>query len=191
LTEAQMWKVGGAWYALPVYIQEGFETVFDFQIDRDGRDGFAFVIQNYSLAALGSNATYIGYNIPNSIAVEFDTYRNSGLGDTNANHISVQTRGTETNSPDHQYSLGYNDTIPPISDNKKHTAKVVYVPGQLSVFVDDIPALDVRVDLGSVLSLYDGHAFVGFTASTRGGLVETHDILYWSFASAGTPVGDD
>ncbi len=190
LTEAEQFKVGGAWYAFPVRVDGGFETVFDFRIDRDGRDGIAFVIQNNSLAALGSTAQYIGYNIPNSLAVEFDTHRNGGYGDTNANHISIQTRGTLTNSPNHAYSLGYSDTIPALSDNQVHTAKIVYGRGRLSVYIDNMqaPVLNVMVDLAETLSLHNGHAFVGFTASTRAGLVETHDIMAWSFAS--TPGGN-
>jgi len=195
LTEAQKNKVGGAWYALPVYVQGGFETEFDFRIDQDGADGFAFVIQNSSLSDLGNNGPWLGYNIPNSIAVEFDTWRNRAYGDTNANHVCVQTRGTLTNSPDHQYSLGCNDDIPPLSDNQPHTAKIVYVAGQhlqLSIFFGDIEEanLIVPLDLENILSLTDGRAFVGFTAAT-GGAVETHDILSWSFASAEAPAGDD
>lgn len=187
LTEAQQNKVGGVWYPLPVYVQEGFDTTFDFQIDRDERDGFAFAIQNSSLTALGNNGLWMGYNIPNSIAIEFDTWRNSGYGDTNDNHISVQTRGILTNSPDHKYSLGWSDSIPLLSDNESHTAKIIYTHqthGILNVFVDDMqsPALIVEVNLGDVLSLMDGQAFVGFTAST-GGASETHDILRWSFTS--------
>jgi hypothetical protein len=193
LTEAERHKVGGAWYALPVHVHEGFQTEFDFRIDRDGAHGFAFVIQNTDRMALGWQGWCLGYNIPNSIAIEFDTQAN--WPGESVNHLSVQTRGLETNSHEDEYSLGLTESIPFLSDNKRHRAKIVYVPGQLSVFILDTqgrvkePALTVAVDLGDILSLTDGHAFVGFTAST-GGAVETHDILRWSFASTAVPPGN-
>jgi len=180
LTKAQPSLVGGAWYALPVYVQEGFETVFDFQIDQDGAEGFAFVIQNIGLAAIGTHGYFMGYDIPNCIAIEFDTHRTWPY--ENANHISIQTRGVEQNSPQHEYSLGLTDAIPFISDGYIHTVKIIYMHGELSVFVDNMQeaALTVPVDMENVLSLTDGNAFVGFTASTWY-LAETHDILRWSF----------
>lgn len=188
LNETQPWQVGGAWYALPIHVQRGFITVFDFCIDRDTSDGLAFVIQNAGLAALGTNGGYLGYNIPNSIAVEFDTWRNGGFGDPNPNHLSIHTRGLAENSPHHQYSLGSSDSIPFLSDNKIHTVKIIYVQGLLRVYVDDLryPALTVSVDLEKVLSLTDERAFIGFTAST-GSLFETHDILRWAFVSTAMP----
>jgi len=182
LTEAQPSLAGGAWYALPVYVQEGFETVFDFQIDQDGAEGFAFVIQNTGLAVLGTHAYFVGYDIPDSIAIEFDTHRTWPY--ENANHISIQTQGVEQNGPQHEYSLGSTDSIPFLSDGQIHTVKIIYLFGRLSVFVDNMQeaALTIPVDLENVLSLTDGHAFVGFTAATSH-LMETHDILRWSFGS--------
>jgi len=190
LTEPETNKSGGVWYVLPVHVQGGFETVFSFRIDRDGAEGFAFVVQNTSTMALGTYAYFLGYNIPNSIAVEFDTWRTWGY--ENANHISVQTRGLETNDPHHEYSLGSTESIPFLSDNEVHTIKISYIPGQLCIFMGDSieqmgePVLTVSVDLENIMSLTNGRAFVGFTAATRGN-VETHDILQWSFVSTGTP----
>lgn len=187
LTEANPGLVGGAWYALPAYVQEGFDTTFDFQIDRDSADGFAFVIQNVSPAVLGWGGSSQGYGgIRNSLAVEFDTWRNGGLGDPNDNHVSVQTRGLEANSCYHTYSLDCATLKSSISDNKVHTVKITYTPGELSIsifFDDDMQMLTVYdVFLENILSLMDGHAFVGFTAATGGGS-ETHDILRWLFVS--------
>ncbi|MBN2183030.1 MAG: DUF1565 domain-containing protein [Sedimentisphaerales bacterium] len=181
LTQAQPSIAGGAWYPLPVYIQEGFETAFDFQIGQDGAEGFAFVIQNSGLVALGTPAYYLGYDIPNSIAIEFDTQRTWSY--ENSNHISIQTRGTEQNSPGHEYSFGSSDSIPFISDGYTHTAKIVYTCGELSIFIDNLqePAMTIAIDLENTLSLTDGTAFVGFTASTWH-ITEIHNILRWSFA---------
>ncbi len=191
LTKAKVWRVGGAWYAFPVNVLNGFETVFSFRIDRDGSDGFAFVIQNDNLSSLGNYGVYMGYNIPNSIAIEFDTWKNTELGDLSHNHISVQTHGTEINGPQSDYTLGYSD-IPFFSDNLVHFVRISYVPHHLSVFMGDSlgqmdePVLSISLDLESIMSLTNGKAFIGFTAGT-GGRGETHDILQWSFVSTGTP----
>ena len=66
-----------------------------------GGDGFAFVIQNTSSTALGLTNSYMGYEISNSLAAEFDTWRNSnflGLEPSN-NHVGVQSAGTGVNNP--------------------------------------------------------------------------------------------
>ena len=72
-----------------------------------GADGFTFVIQNSDSSlfggggssALGSTGGGLGYaGIPNSLAVEFDTWFNPVLGDPNGNHISVHTAGTLQNT---------------------------------------------------------------------------------------------
>jgi hypothetical protein len=123
--------------------------------------------------------------------VEFDTTQNppeefGGMrGDPNANHLSVQSRGTMPNSADPTYSLGTITTIPVLSDGKVHRAKVTYVPGTLTIFLDDFtkPVLTVPVDLATTLRLADGQAWVGFTAAT-GGRSQVHDIRALSFTGA-------
>ena len=69
-------------------------------------------------------------------------------------------------------------------------ARVVYAPGALSVFLDDLtnPALTIpNLDLSRLLLLDNGSAWVGFTAGT-GAAWENHDILAWQFGPAGVPV---
>ena len=105
-------------------VREGFDTTFTFRISSPsqkcdvmedvytmcrsrGADGFAFVIQNDNIEALGTGGKGIGYEgIRNSIAVEFDTYYNYENLDSYENHISVQTRGWRyPNHSNHSYSL--------------------------------------------------------------------------------------
>jgi hypothetical protein len=192
---------GSAWFITQQFIRDGFATRFQFQIaDLDsvapdcegitGGDGFAFVIQNESVSALGFAGGALGYggsepvplpgdSIANSLAVEFDTWCNDNLNDPNGNHISVHTRGTEPNSADHALaSLGSTTTIPNMSDGNVHTVKIVYIPGTLSIFLDDLitPVLIISVDLATTLSLSRGRAWVGFTAGVAAAF-ENHDIL--------------
>jgi hypothetical protein len=204
LTADQEGQAGAAWLPAKQFIQGGLAATFQWQISRNGQeeggDGFAFVVQNASGLALGDGGGGIGYNgIPNSLAVEFDTLQNppgefeGELGDPNDNHISVQTRGTLPNSAGPTFSLGTTTTLPLLTDGSVHNAKVAYVPGTLTVFMDDPakPVLTVPVDLGTILRLGNGQAWVGFTAAT-GGRSQAHDILSFSFvAIEGAQLGVD
>jgi hypothetical protein len=203
LTADQERQAGAAWLPAKQSVQGGFEATFQWQISRpgqaEGADGFAFVVQNASVLfprglALGDGGDGISYSgIPNSLAVEFDTLQNppeefgGQLGDPNNNHISLQSRGTLPNSADPTFSLGSTTQGPPaiplLADGNVHTTKVAYVPGTLTIFLDNLtrPVLTVPVDLGTTLSLDNSRAWVGFTAAT-GGRSQAHDILSFSFA---------
>jgi hypothetical protein len=180
---------GSVWMSAKQPVAGGFQTTFEFQITEPGfvgADGFAFVIQNVDAAALGDTAnggSGIGYSdLPNSLAVEFDTYRNDDLGDPNDHHISVHTNGVGPNGPDERLSLGLPADIPFLKDGLPHWARITYQPGILQVFVDTLTSavVSVPIDLSNRLLLGDGTAWVGFTAAT-GADYETHDILVWGF----------
>ena len=205
VTEAAPDHAGSAWHDTKHDVAGGFETTFEFQITNPGQlnvgeaggDGFAFVIQNASATAFtskGDTGFYMGYEIENSLAVEFDTFDNffwttAPALEPNNNHVGVQSRGTAENTASFSAAtadayLGSATVAPNLSDGAVHTGKVVYAPGTLSVFVDDLDnaVLTVSVDLDALLALDGGSAYVGFTA---GGdtAYENHDILSWSFAS--------
>lgn len=119
-----------AWFTLQQPLNVGFTTYFKFQIHVAGicctpGDGLAFVIQNaattdasYGAAGAGVTARGVGFGgvgyagIPNSLAVEFDTVTNAW--DPNANHVAVQSCGTNTNGPVHNpgtYTIGSNHNV--------------------------------------------------------------------------------
>jgi hypothetical protein len=191
LTSASANKVGGVWFGTKRFLQDGFETIFQFQITGAGGDGpgegFAFVIQNNAVPALGPAGGGLGYGgMPNSLAVEFDTFSNINFTDAAANHISIQSRRGFPNSADHSASLGVaTNGLPAFADGNIHTARIVYGAGTLEVFVDDLTnaVLSVPLELETVLSLDNGQAWFGFTAAT-GGAFGNHDLLNWSFATA-------
>jgi hypothetical protein len=166
-------QAGALWCTAQQSVQGGFETTFEFQ--GVGADGMAFVIQNSSEQALGSIGADLGYNFANNLAVEIDAYINPQF-DPWYNHISIQSRGTNINSPDMTYSLGYAD----ITQNG--TMKISYIPGTMKVFVNNMvnPLLVASVDIGSLLNLNSGKAWVGFTGTT-GESYDTHSISSWSF----------
>ncbi len=178
LVPARGWQGGAAWFRTKQRVADGFECTFSFQVSEPGSnrpfvpgaDGIAFVLQNSSISE-GGRGGGIGYEgIVNSIAVEFDTYDNNPEGnpEPNGNHVSVQTRGREPNSPLQEFSLGSTKAIPNLKAGARHIAKVRYQAGELQVFVDDLhnPVLTVAVRVDSLLNLDDGRCWMGFTAAT-------------------------
>jgi hypothetical protein len=206
LTFSAPYQRGAVWLAGKQPIANGFQTTFQFRIAgiggiveqspfglQAGGDGFAFVIQNYSVPVVGPFAGFLGYHgIPNSLAVEFDTWWNGepGFLDPNGNHVSVHTRGVAPNSVSESASLGQATQIPFLKDGATHVAQISYTPGALQVFVDDmtVPVLTIpNLNLASLLSLDNGSAWMGFTAGT-GAAYEAHDILAWQIGGTGLPV---
>lgn len=106
LTPAVSGLGAAAWFHSLQPVTAGFSTTFQFRISDlgfGGADGFAFVVQRSSLFELRGGGGAIGYHgIPNSVAIEFDTWQNfddlDGFGgDPNDNHISVHSNGRFSN----------------------------------------------------------------------------------------------
>jgi hypothetical protein len=153
-------ETSASWFALQQKVNSGFTTYFKFQIHTAAiccspADGFAFVIQNSSTSALGSGFGGLAYaGIPNSVAVEFDTFQNSW--DPSANHVAVQSCGTQPNSAMHNgnclVASGINSNIPHLgvtcgtstcADGTPHEVVIEYTPptsgignGTLVVWID-------------------------------------------------------
>ena len=203
LTPAKGDRSGAVWFREKQSVASGFETTFQFQLTHQGglghgADGFAFVLQDAGPEALGGRGSAGGFAvadptfdhrereraIPWSIAVFFDTYRNEEEGDPSANYIAFCTYGkpSETRWPAPRLAFTPNLSVQ-LKDRNVHTARILFQPPVLSLFLDDSPApvLESTVDLSLVVDR-QGSAWVGFTASTGGGY-ENHDILNWSFTS--------
>src|SRR5664279_964725 len=166
-------ETGSAWFEIPSQpnpnagqqvVNTGFTTYFKFQIHAAAicctpGDGFAFVIQTASPTALGSGFGGMSYaGIPNSLAVEFDTFQNTNLLDPNSNHVAVQSCGTGANAASHipgncLVGSGISTNIPHLgvtcgtsgacTDGVPHEAVIEYTPpasgignGTLAVFID-------------------------------------------------------
>ena len=199
MTRAQAYQRAAIWYGEKQYVKDGFTTTFQFQIREASAvsaDGIVFVIQNDNSSVIGASGGHLGYGhsdgwetthegedraIHNCIAIEFDTFENGEFGDPDADHISIHTNGMYPNSSDHVYSLGSETAALDFSDGKIHTAKIIYVPGKLSIYLDSFvePVLAVSVMMTETLGLDSGAAWLGFTAAT-GGVVQHSTLLSWT-----------
>src|SRR5581483_5622242 len=191
LTDNKGSETSSAWYPYELPVATGFTTSFQFQITSTTSlaDGFAFVIQANpnGTSVLGTTGAggYIGYDgIPNSVAVEFDTFQNGNFGDPASPHIGIQSKGTAANSADHNTaSLAGPVVGANFADGAVHTATITYSAGTLSVFLDNspTPVVTAAVNLGTWLNLDGGtSAYVGFTAAT-GSAMENSDLLSWTW----------
>ena len=188
LTEARNWQAGSAFGAVPIPIDEfsSFQVEFQFQISGgdgpNGADGIALVLQNSQdgAAALGNNGSGIGFEgIDKSLAIEFDTYQNTG--EINANHVSVVANGNQF-SP-----LATNAYSGDLNGGTAIRAWIEYNGNTnlLAVYVanDDqkpaSPLMTTSVDLAAVVG---NQMFVGFAGAT-GGKNNAQQILDLSFSS--------
>lgn len=193
LTKDERSQIGGAWFsAQKQLVALGFETRFEFRMT-NGSHGLAFAIQNHSASSLKASAANLGYNgLPNSLVVEFDVAADRYGRETASNHVSIHTGGRGFNFTTERDSLvDAADTRRHgvrLNDGRIHHARIHYVPGELSVFLDDVPepVVEVEIDLAEILELDAGRAWVGFTAATHIRDMQTHEIVNWSFSSTGS-----
>ncbi len=188
LTPQQPRYHGGAWHNVPQVVAASFETEFEFKVDAggaEGSDGFAFVIQNDSAGAFGGLGGGNGYTgVPNSLAIEFDTFQN--VEDPDNNHVAIHSNGVERNSRDLNAILAIAAPTFNINDGQQHHVRVSYVPGLLSVYLDhgSEPTVTANVDFAGLLNLNAGRAWLGFTGIS-GGTGQSQEILNWTFSSSG------
>jgi len=216
---SQAWT-GSAWYTTQQPVSGPFSTTFTFQLTGAGEsspgDGIAFVIQNSATTALGPEGCGIGFGmtincpvpygpqggIPNSLAIEFNTFQNYNV-DPSSSDVTIQNcSGTGANSIDPSCSLGVKDLTTlqnPINlaDGNVHSATITYAPSSLSNCgpnqtttcssidvildgkVDLFPGNSVLFNLSSI-GLNNGAAWVGFTGATYAA-INNQDILSWTF----------
>ncbi len=188
LTNGGASQAGSAFWDSPVGIQT-FSTDFLFQLSGTGllADGITFTIQNDAPTALGPVGGGLGYGaglpgrppgIPNSIAVKFDMWSNSGEGnDTTGLYINgasptvpaIDLTGTGivlTNGDTFNGHISYDGTTLYLT-----ITDLVTGASATRTFVIDIPNT-----IGGTA------AYVGFTGGT-GGLTASQKILTWTFTA--------
>ena len=194
---------GSAWFNTQQPVSGAFSTTFTFQLSGSNTslgpaDGFAFVIQAAGSSALGPIGCGIGFGdsssgcapptggIPNSLAIEFNTYANYGV-DSSGNTVTIQNcMGTGANNVDPTCTIALNSNLASVlADGNVHTVSINYSGPStklLDVILDsnDLFPGGVAFDLTTIGLNAGGTAFVGFTAATGGG-DDNHDIQTWTF----------
>jgi hypothetical protein len=197
VTPATFFQAGAGYgtTAITLGASATFSTSFQFQITSAGgidpADGLTFVLAAAN-AGLGSAGGGIGYGgVPNSVAIEFDTFNNGGGDGNSSNHVGVDVNGSLNSNPlvnpygvvTCDFSGGTIHTRAGcMSNGNVWTATITYDGALLDVIVQDGAAApftilsDHAIDIAAVLGT--NTAFVGFTSGTGSGFAN-HDILRW------------
>jgi Legume lectin domain len=184
LTNGGYRQAGSAWAPTAIDPHQSFTTTFEVSLHGHGpgADGFAFVLQNNGVRALGGTGGGLGYRgrTP-SVEVEFDIFRN--LGDPDGNHVAVMANG----HPE-QHLVSAPAPFPMFGTPFAATVAYDAPSTTLSVWVHPIgapatgsPLLSRVINLGTVLGSTASYA--GFTAGT-GDISAVQDILSWQLNGA-------
>jgi hypothetical protein len=196
LTQATTSQSGAGYSTTPLTLGTGatFSSTFQFQFTNTGgiapADGITFVLAQNStgLGGVGGGLGYFG--VPNSVAIEFDTFANGG-NDPDSNHVAIDTNGSLTNTAlANPYGVSNCSTVGGttfgcMSNGDIWTAIIGFDGSKLSVSVKDGSGAtqnlitDYPIDIASILGTTT--AFVGFTGATGSGY-ENQKILNWQIA---------
>ena len=164
-------------------IAHGFRCTFSF-VGGGATDGFTFIMHAdspYTWGGAGGNLGYAGSTgIRNSIAVEFDGLQTNGDADPAWNHVSAHSQWSAANSAV-EPGLGglFSAQLPTFNwfNGSRFDVTVLYTApvvgsgqqtGQLQVSVAgyNTPILVAPINATLLTQIWDGSAYVGFTAGT-------------------------
>lgn len=177
----ERFAIGGVHFTDPLRIGDRFAMSFDFTITAPVSgvpgDGLVAMLQRDRFA-VGPAGGALGYYATSSLAIEFDTYRNSApvdYNEPNGNHIAVQSCGIAPNTPDHASPcrIALAASLPvSLADGSKHRATIAYEGSILRVDLDGIEVLSTAIDISALLELDPrGEAMLGLV-SPNGGATE-------------------
>jgi hypothetical protein len=199
LTPEAFDQSGTAFVRTPITLASNvsFSTFFEFRIstptfgigdgDGLGADGITFIVQTNSNTAGGAGGG-IGYSgIPNSMAVEYDTYDNGAFGnDPNGNHVGIDLGGNIA-------SVQTAVVSPRLNNGQVWYSWIDYdgSTNGLEVRLSQTAARPAASILSRTVNLQTelgtNTAFVGFGSGTGSG-VGNHDILAWEFRDTFAPI---
>ena len=151
-----------------------FDFTFDVFLGYNdvGADGIAFVLQPIS-TIVGTSGGGIGYlGISPSVAIEIDTYQNSGYGDPTTDHIGIQTNGdvdhnTANNLAGPVAALASSGNI---EDGQNHLLRVSWdaTAQILQAYFDGVLRVTYTGNIVSNIFSNNPNVYWGFTGSTGG-----------------------
>jgi Legume lectin domain/PEP-CTERM motif len=198
VTPANFGQSGSAFSTSTVSLASNasFSTHFRFRFTNPGfsdgqgvgADGLAFVVQTVGNNVGGSGGG-IGYaGIPNSVAIEFDTW-NNGAGDNfSSNHLGIDLNGsvnsvvlTQITEADMNGGDIWNAWIDYDGSTNLLEARLTRAIARPAA-----ATLSLVQDLALVLGTTN--AYVGFTSGT-GAAFANHDVLSWTLEDTFKPIG--
>lgn len=201
LTPSALHQSGAGYSATPITLGAGatFSTTFQFRFTDPGginpADGITFVLAAAS-SGLGLAGGGLGYRgVPQSVAVEFDTFDNDEPG--RSNHVALDVNGAVFGAGANLASFnpyGVANCVLPtpragcMSNGNVWTATIGYdgTTNLLNASIQEAgravqqAIVNYSIDIAGILGTTT--AFVGFTAATGAGR-ENHTILNWSLAN--------
>jgi len=185
--------LAGSFFTNSLVNASGFSTAFDFRITNPGgisdglqvgADGLTFALQTVAPSSVGRLGVDLGYGgINHSVAVEFDTYANSGddpsLTNGGSNHVAVDLNGSVSSASN---AVG---VTPQFDNGALWTAWVDYNGTVMEVRVSNTgvrptnPTLSYTINIPSTIG--GSSAYFGFTGGT-GSAYSNEDIVDWAYS---------
>lgn len=165
---------GSVWNLNQIDLSNPFDYYFDVFLGCSdaGADGLAFVLQPIS-TTVGGGGGGLGYaGISPSIAVEIDTYQNSGASDPGVDHISIMRNGDVNHGSGNNLAgpVQASSSSGNVEDCTYHVLRVTWNPGTntLTAYFDGVMRVSYT---GNIIATPFGgnpNVYWGFTAGTGG-----------------------
>lgn len=173
ITTNEQSKQGHAWSNDSYSLSNNFSHHFKVNLgsNTSGADGMAYVIRSVTTGdrtIFGSNGNGLGYGgISPSLALEFDTYGNTNIGEPSGDHLSLQINGN-TSSGGLVPGTGYYVFPTTLKDGLWHDVSVTWNAStkNLRVTFDNVERYNITRDLTSLDFNGNPNVIIGTTAST-------------------------
>ena len=180
VTDGGTYEATSAYWATPVSVQS-FTTDFTFQ-QAPGTsptgDGFAFVLQNLGITAVGGYGGSLGYApaVTNSVAIKFDLYSNDGEG---TNSTGLYVNGAAPTTP----AVDMTSSGVVLQSGHVMRAHITYDGTTLILTVTDtVTGAEFTTNWAVNLPTTIGAntAYAGFTGGT-GASTAVQDVITWTY----------
>ena len=181
ITPATANSAGAAWLDTPIDLSADFDITLAVNLgDRDsnGADGLSIVLQNdpAGTAAVGDTAAggeWVGvHGIYPALAIEIDTYYNSGRGDLACDHLGINEIRDAASQPEHTGAgpVCADSGNSNIEDGASHDVRMVWSRSTqtLTVFWDGVQRLVYTNDIAADIFGGSSSAWFGVVGSTGG-----------------------
>jgi hypothetical protein len=169
------YESGSAWYKKAIDLNAPFEMEVCLILgckDEEGADGIVFVFTPFARTGFwGEGMGFAG--LRPSLGIEFDTYLNYHLGDTEEDHIAIMANG-ETH---HSLSLAGPIKVDNLENCERHPLRILWNPDEqlLQIHLDGELKIAYQIDLVNEVFRGNSGVYWGVTAAT-GRLSNNHDI---------------